>query len=207
MTRARQRGFTLVELVIALTIVATMLVVTFGSLRVGMAAWQRGDERAAVLERARSLALIITRSLGAAYPYTTSREGGEAPRLLFEGAPDRVAFVTAVPPFPMAAPIAMTAVTLSQDAGSAPGLALRQKPLPNADPFDPGLQPSLVDGAVSDVHFRYLRESDRAWTDRWDPVQEKVLPLAVEMTLTIIQAGRGGLQQPPLVVSLPVTTP
>ena len=41
MTR-RQRGFTLVEVIIALTIVATLLVITFAGLRVGLAAWQRG---------------------------------------------------------------------------------------------------------------------------------------------------------------------
>ncbi|HEV2056594.1 MAG TPA: prepilin-type N-terminal cleavage/methylation domain-containing protein [Methylomirabilota bacterium] len=206
MTPSRQRGFTLVEVVIALTIVATLLVVMFGSLRVGLAAWQRGDERAEVLERARSITQIVTRTLGAAHPYMTAPQGREAPRLLFEGAPDRVAFVTAVPPFPTAAPIAFTAVTLSQDAGPVPGLAVRQKPLPNEEPFDRGLQPALVDGTVSDVRFRYLRESDRVWTERWDAAQEKALPLAVEITLTIVQAGRSA-PQPPLIVSLPVRTP
>ncbi len=206
MTRSRQRGFTLVEVVIALTIVATLLVVMFGSLRVGLAAWQRGDERAEVLERARSLTQIVTRTLGAAHPYMTSAQRGEAPHLLFEGTPDRVAFVTTVPPFPTAAPIAFTAVTLSRDAGPVPGLAVRQKPLPNEEPFDRGLQPALVDGTVSDVGFRYLRESNRVWTDRWDAAEEKALPLAVEITLTIVQAGRSA-PQPPLIVSLPVRTP
>ena len=206
MTRSRQRGFTLVEVVIALTIVATLLVVMFGSLRVGLAAWQRGDERATVLERARSLTQIVTRSLGAAHPYMTSPQGRDSARLLFEGAPDRVAFVTTAPPFPIAAPIAFTAVTLSQEVGPVPGLAVRQKPLPNAQPFDSGLQPALVDGTVSEARFRYLRESDRAWSERWDAAQEKTLPLAVEITLSIVQAGRSA-QQPPLIVSLPVTTP
>jgi general secretion pathway protein J len=207
MTHSPQRGFTLVEVVIALTIVATLLVVMFGSLRVGMAAWQRGDERAEVLERARSLTQIVTRSLGAAHPYMTSPQGRESARLLFEGAPDRLAFVTGAPPFPTAAPIAFTAVTLSQDVGQVPGLAVRQKPLPNEKPFDPDLQPALVDGTVSDVRFRYLREPDHVWTDRWDAVQERALPAAVEVTLSIVQAGRTARQQPPLVISLPVTTP
>ncbi len=75
MTRSRQRGFTLVEVIIALTIVATLLVVMFGGLRVGLAAWQRGDERAEVLDRARSITQIVTRTLGAAHPYMTSPQG------------------------------------------------------------------------------------------------------------------------------------
>ena len=207
MTRPRQRGFTLVEVVIALTIVATLLVVMFGSLRMGMAAWQRGDERAEVLDRARSLTQIVSRSLGAAHPYMTSRQGGEPARLLFEGAPDRVAFVTTAPPFPTAAPIAFTAVTLSHAVGQMPGLAVRQKPLPNDTPFDLGLPPALVDGTVNEVRFRYLRGSDQVWTEKWDAVQEKALPVAVEITLSVAQAGRSAQQQPPLIVSLPVTTP
>jgi len=207
MTRSPQRGFTLVEVIIALSIVATLLVVVFGSLRVGLAAWQRGDEHAEVLDRARSLTQIVTRSLEAAHPYMTSQQAGEAAHLLFEGAPNRVRFVTAAPPFPTAAPIALTAVTLSQEVGRDPGLAVRQKPLPNEKPFDPDVQPALVDGTVSDVRFRYLRESDRAWTESWDAVQEKALPLAVEVTLSIVQPGRSAQQQPPLIVSLPVTKP
>lgn len=205
MTRS-QRGFTLVEVVIALTIVATLLVIVFAALRVGVTAWQRGDERALALEQSRSITQIITRALGAAYPYQTSASGRERARLLFEGEPERVAFVTAAPPVPSGEAIAFTAVTLSQAAAGAPGLAVMQKVLPNERPFHPALAPALVDGVVTSARFRFLRGSSGDWTERWDAAREKVLPVAVEVTLTILQAGRA-VQQPPLVVSLPVTGP
>ncbi len=201
-----QRGFTLVEVVIALTIVATLLVVVFGALRVGVTAWQKGDERALALEQSRSITQIITRALGAAYPYQASGSGREGARLLFEGEPERVAFVTVAPPLPSAEPIAFTAVTLRQAAASAPGLAVTQKALPNEKPFDPALEPALVDGAVTSARFRFLNGPSGEWTERWDTAHEKVLPAAVEVTLTMLQAGRA-IQQPPLVVSIPVTGP
>ena len=39
-------------------------------------------------------------------------------------------------PFPLPAPIAFTAVTLSVDEGERPGLAVREKAMPNDDPFE-----------------------------------------------------------------------
>ena len=203
MTRARRRGFTLIEVVIALTIVATLLVVMFSSLRVGLAAWQRGDERAELLERTRSLNRVLARAMNATSSYQKPATAREPARLLFEGEPDRLAFVTAAAPFPTAAPIAFTAVTLSHDAGS--GLAIRQKPLPNDDAFE-RLLPVVVDATVAAVKFRYLRASDRVWTDRWEAATENMLPAAVEVTLTVMRRGQS-VEHPPLIVPLPVTGP
>ena len=203
MTRDSRRGFTLIEVIIALTIAATLLVVMFAGLRVGLAAWQRGDERAEALQRERSITEILTSALAATHPYQVAARGREPAHLLFEGEPDRVAFVTTAAPFPAAQPIAYTAVTLSQDAGS--GLAIRQKALPNDQPFD-RLAPTVVDATVTTVAFRYLRESDRAWTDRWDVAAEKALPVAIEVTLTIARGARA-VERPPLLISLPVTAP
>lgn len=204
MTRAGRRGFTLIEVVIALTISATLLVVLFAGLRVGLAAWQRGEESAEALERTRSITQVINRSLGATYPYNAPATIKEPAHLLFEGAPDRLAFVTSAAPFPAAEPIAYTAVTLAHDPDA--GLAIRQKVLPNEDPFE-RLPPAAVDGAVSAIAFRYLTDdSQRTWTDRWDAAASKTLPLAIEVTLTTAQGARS-VKQPPLMITLRVPAP
>jgi len=203
MTRACRRGFTLIEVIIALTIVATLLVVMFSGLRVGLAAWQRGDERAELLERTRSLAQILARALNSTSSYQRPATLREPARLLFEGEPDRLAFVTAAAPFPTAAPIAFTAVTFSHDAGS--GLAIRQKPLPNDNAFE-SVPPVAVDATVAAVKFRYLRNSDRVWTDRWETTAAHMLPAAVEVTLTVTRRGQS-VEHPPLIVPFPVASP
>jgi len=204
MTR-EQRGFTLVEVVIALTIMATLLVVLFAGLRVGLAAWQRGDERSQALERARSVNQVVTRTLAGTYPYQAAATGREPARLLFEGEPERVAFATTVPPLPSADPVAFTAVTLTLTTGAGGGLAVTQKVLPNEKPFDKDLRPMFVDGAVTRIRFRYLKEAKGEWTEHWDAAVEKALPVSIEVTLSIVQGGRT-VEQPPLIVSVPVTS-
>ena len=199
-----QRGFTLVEVVIALTIMATLLVVLFASLRVGLAAWQRGDERSQALERARSVNQVVTQTLAGTYPYQAAASGREPARLLFEGEPERVAFATTVPPLPSVDPVAFTAVTLTVTTDAGGGLAVTQKVLPNDKAFDKDLRPLFVDGAVTRIRFRYLKEAKGEWTDHWDAALEKALPVSIEVTLTIVQGGHA-VEQPPLIVSMPVT--
>ncbi len=205
MRRGGQRGFTLLELMLALSIVAAMLAIVFGGLRVGIRAWQRGGERSESLQHARSLSALLEQSLGGTAAYLGPAPAGAQPEVLFQGEPDRLSFVTVSPPFPLPAPLAFTAVTLSVDEGERPGLAIREKALPNDDPFEEG-PPIVVDPSLTAVRFRYLRDTEGSWEERWDGAQERTLPRAVEVTLTTLVSGQP-VEQPPISVSLRVTSP
>jgi general secretion pathway protein J len=186
----RTAGFTLIEVLLALGIVAATLAIVFGGLRVGLAAWQRGEERTAKLDHTRSLAVLLERALDGAFPYRIAPEGEREARILFEGLPDRLTFATLSPPFPTGAPAAFTAVSLSADAA---GLALRQQILPNPIELD-RLRPLLVDPRTSALRFRYLGREPEAWRDTWDVRTEEGLPRAVEITL-VTRAGPRGVPQ------------
>jgi len=178
-------GFTLLELIIALGIVAVLLVITFGGLRVGLAAWQRGEERAATLDHARSLVLLLERTLAGTFPYRGTLAEGEQARIIFDGQPDRLTFVTATALFRSEMPIAFTVVSLSAEAGA---LSLRQQPLPNQGALD-RLPPVLVDPVTTAVRFRYLGPEPEAWQEQWNTSEARQLPRAVEITLL---TGAGG---------------
>ena len=77
MSRGRrgERGFTLVEVIIALAIVGALLVIAFGGLRVATSAWQQGEDRAEAHQHTRSVALILARAMSGAYPYRATRKG------------------------------------------------------------------------------------------------------------------------------------
>ena len=185
MTHHRARGFTLLELMLALSIAAAVLIILFGGLHVGLAAWRRGDERAARLDHARSVVLLLERALAGAFPYRPALDEAQEAQILFAGQPDRLTFVTLTPPLPAAGPAAFTAVSL---AGDAVGLTLRQQPMPNRLDLD-RLEPVLVDPETIAVRFRYLGQEPEAWQAQWDMTQEETLPRAVEITLASRQGG------------------
>jgi prepilin-type N-terminal cleavage/methylation domain-containing protein len=202
MKRRGEPGFTLIELVLALSIVAVLVTMLFSGLQVGLRAWQRGEERAAALQHARSMAQLLETSLGGAYWYVGKAAQGDAsPILLFKGEAERLSFVTVAPPLPLPPPILFVAVTLSMDAGDAPGLAIREKALPNFDPFEP-VAPSVVDPTIASVRFRYMR-SGGGWEDIWDSVEENTLPQAIEVTLTPADEARAQIPQP-IVLTVPI---
>jgi len=194
-----QRGFTLLELIIALSIVGALLVVAFGGLRVGIAAWSQGEDRAEAHAHLRGVAVILGRALGAAYPYRAPLSQAPDTALLFRGTESRLEFTTQTPPFPPAVPVAFTAVILATETENGPALVVRQRVLPNRDPFTEAAV-VLRDPAVQQLAFRYLNEGG-SWQDSWDSEAENGLPRAVQVTITTVRHGRVEAM-PPLTVAL-----
>ena len=200
----KERGFTLLEMLIALSIVAALLAILLGGLRVGLAAWRQGDERAEAHQHLRSVAELLTRSVAGIFPYRMAPPAGGSPVVQFQGEERRLAFVTLAPPFPLASSIAFTAVSFTHEGGERPGLAVREKVLPNTDPFEVET-PTLVDPSITDLTFRYLRPGGE-WEARWDGATEGGLPQAVEIRLTTQLNGRVE-PFPPLTVTLRARAP
>ncbi len=193
------RGFTLLELLIALAIVAALLAVAFGGLRVALAAWSQGEARAESHSHLRGVAVTLARALGGGYPYRAAPSTSESPTLLFVGTAERVQFVTQAAPFPFAIPIAFTAVTIGIETDEGPALVVRERALPNEDPFTKA-RVVLRDPSVTKASFQYL-DADGGWVDRWDADAEKALPRAVRLSLAAVRDGRPD-PLPPLTVTL-----
>ena len=202
MTLRRDRGFTLVEMLLALSIGAAMLVIMFGGIRAALAAWGRGEARAIALEHGRSLAQVLGRAVAGTFPYRRTATEGAPAQIMFDGQPDRLTFVTVSPATPPTSDIAFTAMSVSRDDQ---GLALRQMALPNLEPLG-RVQPVLIDSTVTAVRFRYLASGGDAWKDRWDMSTEQSLPRAVEIRLAT-RVGSRDVEQTPLVVPVRVLKP
>lgn len=86
------RGFTLVELLVGLTLMALISIALFGGMRFGMRAWETGSERFERLTRIELVQSLVRRQLGQARP---SRPGNPVPT--FVGQIDRVVFIAPSP--------------------------------------------------------------------------------------------------------------
>ena len=201
----RARGFTLLEVLIAISIVGALLVIAFGGMRVAMAAWRQGETRVEAHQHIRAVAYTLTRALGAAYPYRATK--GTSPELvvLFDASDKRLEFVTQSPPLALQAPIAFTAVGIALEEGDEPGLVIRERALPNRDPFTEGTV-VMRDPGVTSLAFSFLDE-DGNWVDAWNGQDSKTIPRAVQLRLAVTLNGRTQTM-PPMTVTLraaPVT--
>jgi len=204
--RRAEQGFTLLELVLALSIVAVMLTILFGGLRVGLRAWQRGEERAEALEHARSLGQVIEQTLAGVYAFQGRIDTNTQARILFEGEAEKVSLVTVSPPLALPGAIAFTAVTLSVEAVPASASPSGRRP---SRTLTRSRRSSRVWSTDRDGYPLPLPPRHRwgsSWEDTWDGVKERGLPRAVEVTLTTIINGLP-YEQAPITVPVRVTTP
>lgn len=92
---ARQRGFTLVEVLVAVTIFAIMATALYSSFRLGVRSWQAGTREGTAAQDIRIVQRFLEHYLGNAIPVVVN--DGDGWRNHFEGGPQALRFVTAMP--------------------------------------------------------------------------------------------------------------
>ena len=91
----KQRGFTLLELLIAITLLGMILVLLFGGLRLGVRSWDTSQRQVDSLNSVRSVENFLRRELGLAYPYFW--KSGPVQRVAFLGERNKLSFVAQLP--------------------------------------------------------------------------------------------------------------
>jgi general secretion pathway protein J len=89
-------GFTLLELLVAITLLGLLMAALFGGLRLGARAWEHSEERVDEVARLQVVENFLRDRLAQAYPLVIEDPGGPA-RLAFEGHPDALRFMTLLP--------------------------------------------------------------------------------------------------------------
>ena len=175
-----QRGFTLIEVLLALALTALLLTLLSTGMYVVARDWNDNTERLdAKLDE--SLAILqIERALIAAFPHSFNSTETLLREVYFDGEDDRLRWVSTVSPQRLAG-----LTTWSIDAVSGEGIGVRTAP---AFSDDPSARLDNVETRIilpgHDLEISYLREPNaltREWTDEWLGGEQGALPLAVHI--------------------------
>jgi general secretion pathway protein J len=95
MVSRQHSGFTLLEVLVAVVIMAVIMTTAFGALRLGGRSWEAGVTRATDNERFRAVAGLMRRQVSQIIPMTWP--DGTNKRIAFDGASEQLRFVSPAP--------------------------------------------------------------------------------------------------------------
>jgi len=199
-------GFTLIEVMVTLTVLGFILLIIFGAFRLGLSAWNRGETTKQEYQRVRIISQMISQQIKSVVPFKVKSQKAEGNYLGFEGKGRSLKFVSA---FPMKAKQSEGFVFVIyefKEGGPEDGrLMVYEQRVLNRDFFaeEPKeeLGVSILEG-ISNVRFEYFREEDlqnnkpEEWVEEWDAKEEKELPKALRMTITQKSGKKGGEEFP-----------
>lgn len=180
-----EAGFALVELLVSLSLVAMILALLPGSVRMGQRAWQASSAQSQSAGIASTMSVIEQR-LASALP-VFERDADGLSHIAFTGGPDRVRFVATMAGGPFGGGLYRLDLgvrTMSAAGGRSLGLALSPFQRPGA-----AAQPRSVDhmviNTIDDASFRYFgvetASGQRAWQSTWTGRSQ--LPSLIEIAL------------------------
>jgi len=187
-------GFTLIEVVITLTILGLIILMVSETFRLGLSTWEKGDLIKEDYQKIRMISQLVSRQIKSAVPYKIRTEKAEGDYLAFDGKAHSLRFVSALAMKPKRPEGFVYVVYQFKDEGEKKGrLVLYEQRALNRNFFEDNLKEdsalTLFEG-VSQVRFEYYREANKEknqteeWVEEWNAKQMNELPKALRMTAT-----------------------
>jgi general secretion pathway protein J len=189
----KNKGFTLIELVIALTLSVVIVVILLAAMRLAYKSQAKGAEKIEMAQKIRLLEARVTWLLRGAYPFFVKKLDEQ--KLFFEGESDHIGFVTTSVDSYGKGPedaAGLKWVSLFMDNE---GLKMREKVFFLEDVFDEdGGKVYLLEPEVKELEFEYYDipegETQGDWVSDWDPDEKEYIPAAVKCKITLEHEGK-----------------
>lgn len=177
-------GFTLVEVVLALTIFALMGGILYGAFALGHNAVEKSQKSAARSQNQRAVGDLVGNYLRSAFPYKARTQDVG---IFFQGESDSLAFVSAYSQG--LGGRGMARIQIAADRGENGRTALKlEETTPvrlDSQAGAPGLNYDVVlQEGVRELRLAYLdpQPDEETWEERWDGQERRALPRAVRIT-------------------------
>jgi len=187
MTRP-QRGFTLIELVVAMALLGTMMLLLYSGLSFSVRSWDAGDVNGRRTADRRIGENFLRREISELFPMRWKEPN--VVKFAFEGERDRLRFVSSRPAGIAQGGLSLVSLeVLDEGGGSRKRNLVMRRAMPDEEqksfaPLDKAEATVMIAG-VQGVTFEYFgAENDFTppqWTDTWKPTQK--IPEAIRMRI------------------------
>ncbi|HEX9786554.1 MAG TPA: prepilin-type N-terminal cleavage/methylation domain-containing protein [Candidatus Binatia bacterium] len=177
-------GFTLIEVMLALSIFALLGTILYGAFALSHRAVDKSQASAARNQKQRSVADLLGSYIRSAYPY---RHSPQEQTVFFDGASDSLAFVSAYSHGMGGRGMAMIHISVDGNGGAQAALRLEEVTPVRLD-ADEGLAGEshrvILEDRVEGMRIAYLDPEAEAevWEERWDGKERRMLPRAVRFS-------------------------
>lgn len=163
----RQDGFTLIEILIGMTLLGIMLALLFGAFRTGISSWETGEKRAVEIDNILVVQNFLRARLSAAQPLIDDFSDDEA-EFSFKGTRESVQFVST-----LRANNGLTKFLVFFDRPDNDKLKISVKPFfPTFDDTETADEDLVLLEDIDRVELSYYGANsfgeDLEWTDRWE---------------------------------------
>jgi len=183
-------GFTLLELIVTLTILGFVLVMVLGLLRLGSGSWERGEAKADHYQKQRIVFNLLSQQVKSSFPYKIKAQKAEGDYIAFLGERDSLRFVStfsATAKRPEGLVFVIYRVEEGKDAGKI--LKVFEKRVLNKDFMEETPEEeqflTLLEN-LSEFGFEYFQEGEEEeevgeWAESWDGKDKRELPRQMRM--------------------------
>lgn len=189
MSRAHRAGFTLLELVLAMTALAMMTAICYAAFHLAIRATERGEVAVVTAQRLRVASDVLIRQIKSTVPYAARNKDLDV-YPYFLGTATSMAFVTAGGLHGGGGLVRV----VYQVVDNPPRLIMTETSFFSPDTLGrdavdtSGERPTVLLDNFQSLHFLYYRNEgedfgESSWVSGWDGYEEEMMPSAVRITV------------------------